>query len=395
MGEFIQHFVTNPYSIVAFGATVLVFGMGGFVITRNPSASINKYFASYAFAITLWAFSETMLTAVRTSQTALMWTRIGALGGMFLGPIFLLFVLAFTQRTKLLNNFYFLLVLFGITLALFSWSLYVSPSSPEDFIHSPSGWDAPLTLPFKIVLLWEPLLFLWGFYFCWIFYGETRDTLLKKQALIIIIASAIPLIFGIIETAILPALEIYEGPIAAVSPILFSFTSVVLTAPLAYAVIKYKLFASITPQTAAAVIVDTMKDALVVTDERFEIQFVNAFTSELLGREKGDLVGKSLSALFTSEEWKTLERNKISLLRKDEEITDFETQLKKEMGDEIPVAVAASKLVAGTTKPMGFIFVARDIRESKKLIGELEKTTEELKQAKYNLERKIGRIIET
>lgn len=395
MEEFVQNFVTNPYGIIAFGATVLVFGMGVFVITRNPSASINKYFASYAFAITLWAFSETMLTTVRTPETALMWTRIGALGGILLGPLFLFFVLAFTQRTKLLNNFYFLLLLLGITLALFSWSLYVSPSSPEDFVHSPSGWESPLTLPFKIVLLWEPLLFLWGFYFCWVFYRETRDTLLKKQALIIITASAIPLIFGIIETAILPALEIYEGPIAAVSPILFSFTSVVLTAPLAYAAIKYKLFASITPQTAAAVIVDTMKDALVVTDERFEIQFVNAFTSKLLGREKGELVGESLSILFSDKEWKILERNKISLLRKDEEITDFETQLKTKVGNEIPVAVAASKLAGGSTEAMGFIFVARDIRESKKLIGELEKTTEELKQTKYNLERKIGRIIDT
>jgi len=328
-----------------------------------------------------------------TPEEALRWSRIGAIGGLAMTPVFMLFILAFTRNYKWFGNLLTSILLFGINLVVFVILTEIDPVLPEHMERFPWGWTANFQkAPFVLLFawIWGSFLTLVALFLCWRFYISTKDDQEKKQALFIIVALLIPTVLGLLSQLIVPRFGVETGAFN----ILYGLSSIVLVSSIGYAALKYKLFGSLTPASAARTIIETMKDALFVTDPAGRIAFVNSFSLEILGNKKSALVGKSLDVIFHKKN-QILKTVILPKIKQNEAVIDLETKLLSQNGKAIDVNISASPLVNESGSSLGIVLIAKDIRKMKLLIKDLHKTTQELTEIKLNLERQIGRMSRT
>ncbi|MFC1629989.1 histidine kinase N-terminal 7TM domain-containing protein [Patescibacteria group bacterium] len=371
-----ENIALNINALLSLGAAMIIFLFGLFVLLRNPYSSVNKFFGAYAMSVAWWAFGLGMAAASLTPQETLMWGQLASVGGILMGPMLYMFILAFTG-SRLLENALVLFFFVGVSFIIFFVSIFVFPYSPGDLILSPQGiWDTPdIRAMEHFSNAWVTLIIFFAIYLCWKFYTKTRDEVMKKQALLIFVAISIPVFFGVLSRIVVPILQIDDR---GFSGILFSFSSLILIFPLAYAILKYRLFSPITPEATAEVIISTMKDILIITNEKLEIEFVNPFALHILGYRQGEITGKPVSVLFSSKDWKKTIKSTISKIKEGEEVMNVEVDVMDKNKKLIPISLSADRLEAGGKTLIGIVIVAKDIRETKKLVEELEKKSEEL-----------------
>jgi PAS domain S-box-containing protein len=199
---------------------------------------------------------------------------------------------------------------------------------------------------------------------------------------------------GLFSQIILPRMEVGESLIRIVT-FLYSLSPLVMAGSLAYATLKYRLFAFLSPSIVADVIIETMKEALVVTNSKMEIELVNSFTSNLLGYNRGELIGHPISHIFSKEkeDMEVLKKTIIPKIKKGKDVTDIGATLASKNGKNISVSLSSSVLKNEQGKLIGIVTTARDIREVKELIDTLEirikARTKELEEEREGLAEKV------
>ena len=144
---------------------------------------------------------------------------------------------------------------------------------------------------------------------------------------------------------------------------------------------RHQLFA-LNPAFAAANILSTMNDLFVLIDPGRKIVSVNKALCDLLGWEKGELVGMPISSLFSTytnpQEMRTAETRteKIKVLL-DNDIRNREALFVAKDGRTIPVAVSFSALRDRQQTIAGYVCIAHDISERKKYEDELRRAKEQ------------------
>jgi PAS domain S-box-containing protein len=380
--------LTNIYFIVSLGASLIILLLAFFVLSKNPSAPVNKFFAAFAFCISLWTFGNALDAAALRPEISQLWREIGGIGGLLIGPMFLLFIFAFTKNYRLLNNFFTHIFLLGLSLFLYSWLAFLYPTPLEELIKMPWGWEAKG--PRDIIAIfgeyfWVPLLMAIGLGFCWQFRQKTKDPLEKKQASFIIIATTTPLALFLLTGFALPRLNISQE-IIGLSKVLFGLSSLVLVGPLAYAALKYRLFVLLTPAATADTIIETMKDALAVASPNLKIDFLNSSISQILDYRKDELIGQSLEIIFSPLDWQELREKAIKRIEKKESPPALETNLLSKRGKLIPVSLSTSALKDKEGNLIGIVILAKDIRETRELIRKIQEKSSELAEKVKELE---------
>jgi PAS domain S-box-containing protein len=149
-----------------------------------------------------------------------------------------------------------------------------------------------------------------------------------------------------------------------------------------YAIIKYRLMV-ITPALAADTIINTMADSLIVFGPERNIIFVNPVTCDLLGYTKEELIGEPADMLFSYGN--PFRAQGPEQLIKDGSIYNYEMTYLTKNREMIPVSFNSSAIKDKTGNLVGIVGIARDVRDTKRFIENLEKANQELKEAQAQL----------
>ena len=117
-------------------------------------------------------------------------------------------------------------------------------------------------------------------------------------------------------------------------------------------------------------ILAAMIDAVIVVDVDTTITTINAGAERLLGYSAGELCGTPLLALLADQE--ALERTtRMQMLSVGDELRKEEVMFVDRDGRQIPVSITASPVLDAEGDFEGIVFVARDLRETRRLLAEL------------------------
>ena len=94
----------NAYAYLSLVAIVANGVAGVCVLSRGPKLRLNRLVFAILMALVVWASGEFIMRTADTAQAALRGSRIAGLGWCLLGPVYFLFVLAYTEKEELLAN---------------------------------------------------------------------------------------------------------------------------------------------------------------------------------------------------------------------------------------------------------------------------------------------------
>ncbi len=116
-------------------------------------------------------------------------------------------------------------------------------------------------------------------------------------------------------------------------------------------------------------ILNSMNDALIVTDENTRMVTVNPALTRMLGFEESMLLGEPVSMLLAEPE---VVESATRLENSMRAVTNLETELLAADGGRVPVSLSGSPLSdRGGRREAGYVFVAQDETERRKAAGEL------------------------
>lgn len=119
-------------------------------------------------------------------------------------------------------------------------------------------------------------------------------------------------------------------------------------------------------------VVKSMVDALMVIDSQGKIKMVNRAILELLGYKEEEIMGKPAEMIFAEVEGKKLlfKGTYVEKLIKEGFIKDFEMGFRSKEGQKIPMTFSGSMMKNSQGEIIGIIGVAKDLRETKRLLAE-------------------------
>lgn len=346
----------------------LNFGLGIFVFERGPNKKTNRFYAYTIFSLVVWGAGALVMNYATTDETAAIGSKIAALGYIFMPMFFLFFTFAFTRREhKLHVPAYVILLLLSFSFLYLSWStdLIIAGVQSFDVYH--------ISIPgpyFFVLFVYEAILFGIALYTCFEFYRQARLKRERIEAKYILLATAIPLVLGVITDLWLN--------MAGILPIRFgAILTVINVIIISYAILRYRIMGVI-DALGPEQIFAAMNDAVIVVDNELKILKLNDRAFEWLGYEPQEVIYRILPEFLKGEsnllayiKGKTKDDAKMYLLTK---------QKKK-----IPVHVSASIIKDNSGDVLGAILVARDVRDGK-LLTEVSHMKQELSSRLEQLE---------
>lgn len=124
-------------------------------------------------------------------------------------------------------------------------------------------------------------------------------------------------------------------------------------------------------------IIDSLQDFLVVTDPQGKILTLNPSAETLLGYKKQELTDKPL-AMLVAEEEAVSQHNRMQKLLREGFQQGYDTYYFTKEGQKVPVNINGSIMRDERGEIMGVVSIARDMRETRHLIKELERAREDL-----------------
>ena len=355
----------NFFPFLHFFNTIVYLYLAIYILIKNPKALTNRICTASLLCFALWSgclmFSHNPHYPESLAKLLL---NISSVSWVGFAGFSLWFILVFTEKKKILQKKWLYPLIFGIPLFLIykQWTNSLMVGFSKEYF----GWKPHYTdsvWPYLFTFYCFVYLVL-ALYIDFRFIKTTSNAIKRKQASVILITVLATTILGFFTDIFFPLLGVDQIPNIADSIVL------IWAFGLVYAMVRYK-FLSITPATAAENIISTMHDVLILLNMEGKIEMVNKAGLDLLGCEKAELKGTPLRNLLTAEAIKNAWPEKIlgKCNLKNEEL-----MLKTRQGEEIPVIFSSSVLVDDAGVPGGFVAVAKDISERKKLEAEIIKS---------------------
>ncbi len=376
----------NFLPFLHFFAFLVYLYLAVFVIYKNPKSHTNRTCAILLVCLAIWNFGHIFVHDLNTSKNiAKLFNNIGSLGWISSSSLFLWFSLIFAKKkilkTKLLYPLLFILPL------LFIYKQWTN-SLIVDYIKQPYGWSDIWSES-----IWPYLFHIYYLSFvitslCLILnFGEkTKKPREKKQANLIFASVVICLIPSLLTDTVFPALNIYKIPPVA------NVITLIWGGGIVYAITKYKLM-TITSAAAAADILTTMANSLILISPDAKILTVNPATVELLGYEEEELIGQPVGKIFI-EEVTLFKGARLKKLIEEGFIRDYDMTYKTKLGEKIPVSFSGSAMRNKEGELVGIVGIAKDMRETRKLIADLEVSRDEIEEYSKTLEEGVAKRTE-
>jgi PAS domain S-box-containing protein len=334
-----------------------------------------RWFVLFGCSAMTYGVSEFMQRLSVTPQGAVFWTSVSSIGITLIPLSIYFFVAEYVgqrQRQPLLFS------LFIISAGVFNFFsangnlLYIT--DPRRSIHYPWGYNNPIGSGYSIYVLWIAVLSAIALYRLYRFRQHATQQIIRRQSLIFMFAIGVPIVVGVINDGILPALGHLTLPLAVVA----QTTASIL---IAYGLHRYRLFEIDTEQLASNILL-TMNEAVIVTRRDYTIEQINPRAEQLLQVNPGEAYGVSFSSYFEQDAW----GNVISTVQQHAANAPQlgNMVVRGSRGRETPVRVVGTVL-RETNDLTVYIFVVSDITELTASFHELETKNRRLRQSQTEL----------
>lgn len=367
-------FAFNPFALLSLAGIIVNLVLIYLILSRGLQSNANRWFTLFLSILVLWGFGEFFGRLSNNAVASSFWGTVSAPGYTFMSLAFFSFTLSYVGKENFLDGFGRRLLVFGsgLLMLFLIWNTNTIVNHSLKHVER-VAWGWQTTDEKGEVLNGDYFIYfvLWLEFFFWSslilliqFYRKVKDNLVKKQTLLIIIALLIPLVIGTLTDALLPIIKIsFPG-----TAILFTSVLGMITT---YAILRYKLFV-INPATHFANIVKTMNEAMLVFNIKNEIEFANDAATRLFGYQLGELSHKKIETLIRNQNaLNSFEWNFSDKVSKDQLVNGFEIDFTSKTGEILPVSLSGSSLKDEGGNAVGFVMIASDMRELKKLVYNL------------------------
>jgi len=343
------HFTLHATGSLLVGITFVL--LGCYVIVRERASSVGVIFLLFSLSTSIWAGSFGMVYASLQEQQAFAWMRFSQTGVTLIPYLSVLLAMAVMQNLHHHRTF---IVVNGAASLLFCLGAAFSRLHIAGQYHYDWGYY-PMYGPLAtLFVMYFYLLFLILVKLYWTEYRGNKHERHKKRLKGLIAA------FCIGTLASLDFLPCYGIPYQTKGYLFMVPFFVVII----HVIIKYRLV-DITPELAAARILETMQGAVIVTDLDGNIRVMNRVAEKILGRRGADLFGTPLAAILPSTADLSMNISRL------EGIAERETIWNSANGNGCDVTVFSSPLTDKDGTLAGTVYVAHDITERKKMVETL------------------------
>ncbi|OGC11921.1 hypothetical protein A3K48_05515 [candidate division WOR-1 bacterium RIFOXYA12_FULL_52_29] len=340
-----------PYFELAASLFILLLAFE--IWTRHYENQLARFFSFFALAAFLCAILTYSYRIAFTLDIARDINRISALLWVFIFPIFTHFAILFAKKDSLFKNPYNYLWLYLPPSIIGLFFLFTDLMYQRYEIQNIGIVSQPSGLYWLFIL--EALVyFSLGVGLLYWYSRVAPQKTEKDQAYLIAFGATLSFLVGLVTDFVSPLLLGYRF-----FPPTLIFDLAVMNFFIFIAMRSYSLFA-ISPSLAADDIIETMPDALIVTDLDGCVIFMNEEAKKIL-HASGINVCHVISTLFK----KPADYEKLydEVVRKKQLIERFEAELKDPLGETLPSLINARLLrVRGFGETIGIVFVIRDIR---------------------------------
>lgn len=348
----------NFYAILSFLPLTVNVWIGIAIMRLRTQSEEAVWFVLYLCALSIACFGEGMQRLSVHPAGAVYWYALNGIGYALLPIAYYLFASSYIKPLRLQSALLLpsLVTSAGMMVFFFSGTNLFFSLDPNTWIKEPWGFNAPTNAAFPILLVWIEVPLYVALFTLVHFARHVSNDLLRRQARIYIWAILIPLVGGTITDGILPFLHI--NSIVPTSLFLSTCTSIV-----AYIGLKrYRSF-QVDPTVYSQGVIQTMHEAVIITDTNHKINYVNPEAERLLGSSYAELSGAKISEKFSSDAWHTLN---VDLLkgtgRRSSALDPDKLSIIHSSGATIPVSVYTSRLDADTPNE-AHIFIIADISD--------------------------------
>lgn len=351
------HYLLTAQALLTGAAAFATWLLGVVVVVRERGSQISRKFCVMTCAVSLWLAAFACMYGADEARIAVWWCKIGHIGVLVIPAAvyhFTVTVLRITLRRR-----------WGV---MAGWALsgaFVLTMLSTDWLVSgvrPYWWGYYtqydwLNLPFLAFFFGVLAAILRDY---WRAYRAADPGSTHQRRTRAFLAA-----FGIGYLASADYLAAYDIPVYPFGYLpVFGFLAVA-----AHTIWRYHL-ADITPATAAAEIIDTISDALIVVDADGIVRLVNQAATQLLGYREGELVGQSASLALDG----ALSPEQLrALLQTGGTLRNRETAYYPKWGGMRTLAFSASVMRGRDTKPLAVVCTARDITDRKRAEEEIER----------------------
>src|SRR3989344_3176583 len=366
-------FEFNPFFLLSLTGVVVNLFLIYLIFSRGIQNSANRWFTFFLFSLVIWGVGESFNRLSDNPIGANFWTSIGAVGWIFMSIVFFNFTIAYVGKEYLVDSLVKKFLMFAPILFFLYivWNTnLITIHTLESFHRVPWGWDSNLGSFFIIFMIWLESYFISALVFLVQFYVRAFDKIRKKQTLFLIVGLLVPLVGGTFTDAVVLILNITLGTNIQIPGLAIVLTSV-LGAFATYSILRYKLFV-INPATHFENIVRNMNEALVVFNLGNSIEFTNNTVERLFGFKNDELHNRKVDTLLKGEaNLLAFQKNFVDKLREDHVVNGLEMEFTSKVGETIPVNLSGTPIKDESGSLVGFVMLAADMREMKKLVYNL------------------------
>jgi PAS domain S-box-containing protein len=360
-------------SFISAFCTTFSLIIGSMVLRENVRSSQNRLFALFCFLVAFISFAEFDYRQSETIHAALFWFKIGVVTPLLV-PLMIHFIACFTHINNRLSSRIIIPISY-VTSAIFIIVDFFSGQISGMPARSLWGWDHNPANGgwYTYYLLWTILLYIYAMITVIHYFLKIQISSEKVRARYTMFAFMIIGFFNLTTEKAFPYLG-FEFPE------LSTLGYVIANALIAYAMWKFKLF-SITPNTAAEKIVETMSDGMLLIDNAGIIVSANTAAYQLFCAKPDSLLHTHIALLFSSD------RDYNAITQKTDQWTsplnDFSVYIpSKHTAEATPVSLSASPLTDCHGDTAGAVIIIRNITER-------IHAQKALQYANENLERKV------
>ena len=369
-------------------ACAVYFFFGGYVLRLNKKGRLNLSFFLVTLDYAIFSLGVAFFVVAPNIALAWGWLIVAHYSSLFIGATSLQFALTLTKKPFRYRKIVYLLIYFPALLQVVGTILgreqiYFSDGP----IYTAWGWQY-INIPFHAINAHE-----WFFWFYQITFVATAFIMMyrwgmkstlwheRQQAKLMTIFGVISLTITLFTDGIIPLFFYSATPFAQIGLLIW-------IGAVGYAIVKYKML-MLTPQIAMEQIITRVKDLLILTNPVGEILSLNQRTTELLAYTEDDLVGTPLIDLIVEPDRAHTIQLKLAWLQSDsrfgntgrnregedhpsvEDIPPIELSYWTKTGQRLPVRVSGSPIYTDVGVFLGVVFVAQDMRQTKKLQNEI------------------------
>jgi two-component sensor histidine kinase len=354
----------NLVAILSLVVFVLYLQVGLFVLVKNPSSKVNRWFFYLTLCFSVWSLGFLFSYKSPGIEQTVLWDSI-SLAGWLLFPVFMIrfkTLLTNYPNSESMRRYLFGAALFVSIGFLVYFILFAGPH--RQIVDTGEGYfylNNPLNPVYLALNLYITISFVITVFILLRWRMRMVNQLEKMQFNLVFFPLVIFIAFSVISDVLLPILSPELFPRMAH---IFSFFWL---GGVAYGILRLRFFV-LTPSLAADRVIEEIKQVLFFCDTRGRVLRSNAFTEKLLRIRSSRLPGRIVTDLFAEE--KEIE-NYIEWAIKNGYAGPVELNLRSFQGELIPVNISIAQVMDRFYDAQGIMVYGQDNREAIKLRNEI------------------------